>query len=74
MAVNPQYKSQAGHLFYAQTLEALGNIDAATKEYKTLCLSYAGPDLNCKRATAKGRLTDSRRPNTAERLLASGKC
>lgn len=41
---NPDYKNQDAHLLYARTLQALGDITAATDEYETLIKYYTGPE------------------------------
>jgi len=41
---NPDYKSTEGHLLYARALEALGETDAAGKEYEILRASYPGEE------------------------------
>jgi hypothetical protein len=54
---NPDYKSTEGHLLYARTLEALGEIDAASKEYEILLGSYPGEEARVRYAqllTRKG--------------------
>ncbi len=47
---NPTYKSSEGHLLYARSLEALGNIPASTQEYKVLCDSYPGEEARVRYA------------------------
>jgi hypothetical protein len=41
---NPDYKSTTGHLLYARTLEASGEIDRASSEYEILKLSFPGEE------------------------------
>ncbi len=36
IATNPEFRSEAGHLLYARTLEALGEVRDALHEYETL--------------------------------------
>ena len=43
IAANPDYKSADGHLLYARSLEALGEIDAAKTEFAALSQYYPGP-------------------------------
>jgi hypothetical protein len=47
---NPDYKSTEGHLLYARTLEALGQIDVASKEYEILLGSYPGEEARVRYA------------------------
>ena len=47
---NPTYKSSEGHLLYARSLEAFGNIPASTQEYKVLCDSYPGEEARVRYA------------------------
>ena len=44
IASNPDYESHDGHLLYARTLEALGEVDAAIKEYEILATAYPGEE------------------------------
>ncbi len=41
---NPDFKSPVGHLLYARSLEAEGNIQKAMEEYSTLATSYPGAE------------------------------
>lgn len=41
---NPDFRSPEGHLLYARTVEAIGNLTKAEEEYKVLVSYYAGPD------------------------------
>ncbi len=59
---NPTYKSSEGHLLYALSLEALGNIPAATQEYKVLCDSYPGEEARVRYALmlkAQGEIAEA---------------
>ena len=47
---NPDYKSTEGHLLYARVLEALGETDAACKEYEILLGSYPGEEARVRYA------------------------
>lgn len=47
---NPGYKSHEGHLLYARSLEALGDIAAAKQEYRVLCDSYPGEEARVRYA------------------------
>lgn len=44
IAANPGFQSHDGHLLYARSLEALGETDAALKEYEVLAASYPGEE------------------------------
>lgn len=48
--VNPDFKSQEGHLLFARTLEALQEDEAALKEYTTLAPYYSGYEAKCRYA------------------------
>jgi hypothetical protein len=41
---NPDFKSPEGHLLYARSLEAEGNVAKATEEYSVLATSYPGAE------------------------------
>ena len=41
---NPDYRSPDGHLLYARSIEALGDTDAALKEYEALATSFPGEE------------------------------
>ncbi|MGH8132532.1 MAG: tetratricopeptide repeat protein [Steroidobacteraceae bacterium] len=41
---NPNFRSPAGHLLYAQALEAEGNVAKALEEYRVLAPSYPGAE------------------------------
>lgn len=43
IAANPGYKSADGHLLYARSLDALGELDAAKTEFAALSQYYPGP-------------------------------
>ena len=47
IAKNPEFKSPEGHLLYAKSLEGVGEIDKAKREYETLCEYYSGPEPQC---------------------------
>jgi hypothetical protein len=47
---NPDYRSTEGHLLYARTLEALGELDAAGREYEILLGSYPGEEARVRYA------------------------
>ncbi len=46
--VNPNFKSQEGHILFARTLEALSETEAALKEYQTLASYYSGYEAKCR--------------------------
>ena len=55
---NPDFKSTAGHLLYARSLEAEGNLQKAAEEYDAL-LGYApGPEATYRRAMLFKRMND----------------
>jgi hypothetical protein len=41
---NPDFKSPDGHLLYARSLEAEGNLEKAIEEYRVLASSYSGAE------------------------------
>ena len=41
---NPEYKSQDGHLLYARSLEASGDVEQTREEYSALVGYYAGAE------------------------------
>ena len=47
---NPDHKSVDGHLLYARTLEALGQLEEAGKEYEILSSSYPGEEARVRYA------------------------
>lgn len=56
IAVHPDFRSEAGHLLYARSLESLGEVDCALREYEVLT-SYSGePEAHCRRALLLTRL------------------
>lgn len=50
IAANPKFRSAIGHLLYARTLEALGDTEAALKEYAALDTSYPGEEARVRHA------------------------
>jgi hypothetical protein len=58
---NPDYKSTEGHLLYARTLEALGELDAACKEYEILAESYPGEEARVRYALLLAQRGDKAR-------------
>lgn len=47
---NPDFKSVDGHLLYARSLENLGLVDDAMKEYEILARSYPGEEARVRYA------------------------
>jgi len=45
---NPGHVSRTGHLLYARTLEAQGEIGPATEEYEALVPTYPGPEAKAR--------------------------
>jgi len=43
---NPQYKNVHAHLLYARAVEAIGDVEAALKEYEVLDGYYPGPEAS----------------------------
>lgn len=71
---NDDFSSQEGHLLYAKSLDALGEIAAAVKVYEKLCASYSGPEPKCRLAMIlknQGRNEESRQLLNA--VLATAK-
>lgn len=63
IAANPDYKSADGHLLYARSLEALGDLAAAKTEFAALSQYFPGPEakLHYVRLLRKlGELTTAR--------------
>ena len=61
--LNPDFKSQDGHLLYAQALEAEGNLSKALDEYKALSGYYSGAEASVRYAQllhAQGRDAEAR--------------
>jgi hypothetical protein len=48
--LNPDFKSQEGHLLYARALEGEGNIAKALDEYQALCGYYSGAEASVRYA------------------------
>jgi hypothetical protein len=68
--LNPDFKSQDGHLLYAHALEAEGNIARAIEEYKALAAYYSGAEPSVRYALlleAQGRDAEARQ--VAQELL-----
>lgn len=64
IASNPDFRSEHGHLLYARSLEALGEIDAALHEYAALAETFAGEEGRGRYAALlerAGRVEDARR-------------
>ena len=65
IATNPEFRSEAGHLLYARTLEALGEVRDALHEYETLTSYSRIPEAHCRYALL---LTSLGRPSEAKAL------
>lgn len=50
IAANPNFRSEAGHLLYARSLEALGDVHDALHEYEVLTSYSHAPEALCRRA------------------------
>ena len=63
IAANPGFRSEAGHLLYARTLEALGEVQEALQEYETLTSYSRIPETHCRYAmllTSQGRCGEAK--------------
>ena len=58
---NPTFKSTAGHLLYARTLEALEDTNAAKKEYEALLQTYPGEEARVRFAELLEGLGETQR-------------
>jgi hypothetical protein len=65
IAANPKFRSEAGHLLYARSLEALGEVQDALHEYETLTSYSRVPEAHCRYALL---LTSLGRPSEAKVL------
>lgn len=65
IAANPDFRSEAGHLLYARSLEALGEVHDALHEYEALTAYSHAPEAHCRRALL---LTSLGRPGEARAL------
>jgi hypothetical protein len=62
--LNPDFKSPEGHLLYARSLEAEGNIPKAIEEYSVLASSYPGAEAAVRYAQllkSQGRADEARK-------------
>ena len=50
IAANPDFRSEAGHLLYARSLEALGEVHDALHEYEALTAYSRAPEAHCRHA------------------------
>ena len=60
--LNPDFRSPDGHLLYARSLEAEGNVQKALEEYRVLAPSYPGAEASVRYAQllqAQGRRTEA---------------
>ena len=63
IAAYPDFRSEAGHLLYARSLEALGEVQDALHEYETLTSYSRAPEALCRRAlllTSLGRACEAK--------------
>ncbi len=65
IAANPNFRSETGHLLYARSLEALGEVQDALHEYEVLTSYSPAPEALCRRALL---LTNLGRPGEAKAL------
>lgn len=65
IAANPNFRSETGHLLYARSLEALGEVRDALHEYEVLTSYSPAPEALCRRALL---LTNLGRPGEAKAL------
>lgn len=65
IAANPNFRSEIGHLLYARSLEALGEVREALHEYEVLTSYSPAPEALCRRALL---LTNLGRPAEAKAL------
>lgn len=68
MAANPSFRSETGHLLYARSLEALGEVQDALHEYQVLTSYSQIPEAHCRYALL---LTNLGRPGEAKALYQS---
>jgi hypothetical protein len=60
--LNPEFRSPQGHLLYARSLEAEGNVPKALEEYRVLAPSYPGAEASVRYAQllqAQGRRAEA---------------
>ncbi|MEF9977957.1 MAG: tetratricopeptide repeat protein [Thermomonas sp.] len=48
IAANPEFRSSEGHLLYARSLEAMGDVPAALHEYEALVQGYPGEEARAR--------------------------
>ena len=65
IAANPNFRSETGHLLYARSLEALGEVRDALHEYQVLTSYSRVPEAHCRYALL---LTSLGRPGEARAL------
>lgn len=65
ITANPDFRSEAGHLLYARSLEALGEVKDALNEYEALTAYSRAPEAHCRHALL---LTNLGRPGEAHAL------
>jgi hypothetical protein len=63
IAANPSYKSSEGHLLYARSVEATGDVAGALHEYETLAASFPGEEGRVRYGLLLKRSGDRNRAN-----------
>jgi len=61
---NPEFRSPSGHLLYARSLEAVGEVQKALEEYRVLAPAYPGAEASVRYAqllAAQGQHTEAQR-------------
>lgn len=71
IAANPDFRSETGHLLYARSLEALGEVHDALHEYQALTAYSRAPEAHCRHALL---LTNMGRPGEAQDLYRAMLC
>jgi len=57
----PGYESPEAHLLYARVLEALGDFEAARREYESVSRYYPGPEASCRHAMLLQKMGETER-------------
>ncbi len=61
--IDPEFKSQTGHLLFARTLEALQDSEVALEEYSILISYYSGYEAKCRYALLLKKLGYTEKAN-----------
>lgn len=61
IAANPDYRSKDGHLLYARSVEAIGDLPAALDEYESVVQGYPGEEARVRYAQLLSRYGDTAR-------------